>query len=112
MAQRKPRSVTKEFERAVENPPRASYLLRLYVAGTTPKSARAIQNIRAICDERLAGRYRLEVVDIYQCPDLTRPDQIVVAPTLVKKLPLPVRRIIGDLSNTNQVLVGLDLVPL
>ena len=76
----------------------------------TPRSARAISNLRAICDEYLAGRYDLEVIDIYQQPVLTKGEQIVAAPTLIKKLPLPMRRIIGDMSNRGHVLLGLDLV--
>jgi circadian clock protein KaiB len=87
------------------------YTLRLFVTGTTPRSLRAIQNIRAICDEKLEGRYHLEVIDIYQHPELMQKEQIVVAPTLVKSLPLPVRRLIGDLSNKDRILVGLDLLP-
>ena len=89
----------------------AHYLLRLFVAGTTPRSARAIKNIRAICEERLHGRFALEVVDIYQHPEQAKPEQIIVAPTLVKELPLPVRKLIGDLSDKERVLVGLDIVP-
>jgi circadian clock protein KaiB len=76
----------------------------------TPRSARAINNLRAICDEYLAGRYDLEVIDIYQQPVLAKGEQIVAAPTLVKKLPLPMRRIIGDMSNRDHVLLGLNLV--
>ena len=76
----------------------------------TPRSARAINNLRAICDEYLEGLYDLEVIDIYQQPVLTKGEQIVAAPTLIKKLPLPMRRIIGDMSNRNHVLLGLDLV--
>ena len=103
---------TKAFEKALAEQPRAErYLLRLFVSGSTPRSARAIQNIRALCEEKLHGRYDLEVIDIYQHPEQIRPDQVVVTPTLVKKLPLPFRRIIGDLSDKERVLVGLDLVP-
>ena len=87
------------------------YLLRLFVSGITPRSARAIQNIRAICEEKLHGRYELEVIDIYQHTDQARPEQVVVAPTLVKKLPLPARKLIGDLSHRERVLVGLDIRP-
>lgn len=103
----------KAFEEALAGRPVADehYLLRLFVTGSTPRSARAIQNIRAICEEKLPGRYELVVIDIYQHPEQARPEQIVVAPTLVKTLPLPIRRIIGDLSNKERVLVGLDLVP-
>jgi len=85
------------------------YILRLYVTGMTPRSARAVHNVRAICDEYLDGQYDLEVIDIYQQPALTKGEQIVAAPTLIKKLPLPMRRIIGDMSNRERVLLGLDL---
>src|SRR6185312_11045195 len=108
---RKSISDTEAFEKALGSQPADHYLLRLYVTGTTPRSARAIQNIRAICEEKLHGRYDLEVIDIYQHPEQAKPEQVVVTPTLVKQLPLPVRRLIGDLSNAERVLVGLDLVP-
>ena len=85
------------------------YTLRLFVTGTTPKSIKAISNIKKICEEHLKGRYDLEVVDLYLQPDLAKGEQIIAAPTLIKKLPLPLRRIIGDLSGTERVLVGLDL---
>jgi circadian clock protein KaiB len=98
------------FERAASASPADRYVLRLYVTGMTPRSARAVKNLQAICDEYLAGRYDLEVIDIYQQPVLTRGEQIIAAPTLVKKLPLPMRRIIGDMSNRDRVLLGLDLV--
>jgi circadian clock protein KaiB len=112
MKQKNPISETAEFEKALRSRPKAErYLLRLYVTGTTPRSARAIQNIRAICEEKLQGCYDLEVIDIYQHPEQAKPEQVVVTPTLVKKLPLPVRRLIGDLSNAERVLVGLDIVP-
>jgi circadian clock protein KaiB len=102
---------TKAFEEAYAGrPAQPQYCLRLFVSGTTPRSARAIQNIRAICEERLQGRYDLEVIDIFQHPESARPEQIIVTPTLVKKLPLPFRKIIGDLSDRERVLVGLDLV--
>ena len=99
------------FERAAQVPPADRYVLRLYVTGMTPRSARALKNLQAICDEYLEGRYDLEVVDIYQQPVLTKGEQIIAAPTLIKKLPLPMRRIIGDMSNRDRVLIGLDLVP-
>jgi circadian clock protein KaiB len=103
---------TKAFEDALAAEPNAPhYLLRLFVSGTTPRSARAIENIRALCEKRLHGRYDLEVIDIYQHPEYVKPEQIIVTPTLVKKLPLPFRKIIGDLSDTERVLVGMDLVP-
>lgn len=87
------------------------YLLRLYVTGTTARSSRAIRTIKAICEEHLRGRYALEVVDIYQRPALAKDEQIVATPTLVRELPPPLRRLIGDLSDTERVLVGLDLRP-
>ena len=89
----------------------APCVLRLYVAGSTPQSSRAIRNLRAICETNLPGRYVLTVVDLYAQPELAREDQIVVAPTLVRQSPLPVRRVVGDLSNTDRVLVALDLPP-
>ena len=85
------------------------YVLRLYVAGQTPKSVHAIANIKKICEENLKGRYVLDVIDLYQQPQLAQGDQIIAVPTLIKKLPPPLRRIIGDMSNTERVLVGLDL---
>ena len=85
------------------------YLLRLCVTGTTPLSARAIVNIRKICEEHLQGRYDLEVVDISKQPAVAANEQSVAAPTLIKKLPLPLRRFIGDMSQTERILVGLDL---
>jgi circadian clock protein KaiB len=86
------------------------YILRLYVTGMTPRSAHAVANMRAICDEHLEGRYELEVVDIYQQPVLIAGEQIIATPTLIKKLPLPMRRLVGDMSNRERVLLGLDLV--
>jgi circadian clock protein KaiB len=83
--------------------------LRLYVAGQTPKSIRAFANLKALCEENLKGKYEIEVVDLLEKPQLARGDQIVAIPTLVRKLPEPMRKIIGDLSNEERVLVGLDL---
>ncbi len=85
--------------------------LRLYVAGQTPKSVAAFRNLKAICEQHLAGQYAIEVIDLLEHPQLARGDQIVAIPTLVRKLPEPVRKIIGDLSNTDHVLVGLQLRP-
>ncbi len=87
----------------------ARYVLRLYVTGTTRHSARAIVNIRTICEAHLHGRYELEIVDISQHPTLAEGEQIIAAPTLLKKLPLPLRRFIGDMSQTERILLGLDL---
>ncbi len=110
MKRTKKTGTTKAFEKALaRHPPAERYVLRLYVTGITPRSARAIQNIRAICEERLQGRYKLEVIDIYQQPEQVKSDQIIVAPTLVKALPLPVRKLIGDMSQTDRVLLVLDM---
>jgi len=87
----------------------AKYVLRLYVSGSTSKSALAVENIKRICEQHLKNRYDLEVIDIYQQPNLARDEQIVAVPTLIKRLPPPLRRLIGDLSNQKKVLVGLDL---
>jgi circadian clock protein KaiB len=87
----------------------AGYVLRLYVTGNTPHSTRAIINIRKICEEHLQGRYDLEVIDIAQNSTLAVGEQIIAAPTLIKKLPLPLRRFIGDMSNTERILLGMDL---
>ena len=89
----------------------AKHVLRLYVTGVTGKSVRAIQNVRRICDEHLKGAYELEVVDLYKNLPLARGDQIIAAPTLIKRLPAPLRRLIGDMSDEARVLVGLDLRP-
>lgn len=99
-----------DFEQALKEIEDGFYLLRLYVTGSTPKSTRSIQNIKTICEKHLQGRYELEVIDIYQQPELARDDQILAAPTLIKKLPLPLRRMIGDLSSEERVLVGLNLI--
>lgn len=87
------------------------YTLRLFITGSTARSTRAIENMRRICAENLHGRYHLEIIDIYEHPELTKEYQIVAAPTLVKALPLPLRRIIGDLSDKQRVLAGLDVTP-
>ncbi len=102
---------TNRFEKAVSRLGEGRYVLRLYVAGTTPRSAAAIANLKSVCDEHLAGRYDLEVIDIYQLPALAKDHQIVAAPTLIKVLPLPLRRFIGDLSAAEKVLFGLDILP-
>ena len=90
---------------------RSAYVLRLFITGTTPRSARAIANLRRVCEERLKGEYDLEVVDIYQHPESAKEHQIIAAPTLVRMLPLPLRKIIGDLADEDRVLAGLDLAP-
>lgn len=85
------------------------FVLRLYVTGTTARSLRAIQNLRLLCDEYLMDRYELEVVDLYQQPEVAAREQLLAAPTLIKTLPLPLRRLVGDLSDRERVLAGLDL---
>ncbi len=99
------------------SPPKATrraekeWELRLYIAGKTARAVKAFENLQHICEEHLAGHYRIEIIDLLETPTLARGDQIVAVPTLVRKLPVPVRKIIGDLSNTERVLVGLDLRP-
>lgn len=85
------------------------FVLRLYIAGQTPKCVRAFTNLKQICEDHLANRYRIEIIDLLENPQLARGDQILAVPTLVRQLPEPVKKIIGDLSNTERVLVGLDL---
>lgn len=86
-----------------------SFLLQLYVTGSTPQSLRAIKNIKSICENKLKGRYSLEVINLYENPAIAKMEQIIAAPTLIKRLPLPLRRIIGDLSNLDKVLVGMGI---
>ena len=113
VAQRR-RATTSSRGRKAARPPKAPafrYLLRLYITGSSPRSTRAVANVKRICEEHLKGRYDLEVIDIYQQPVLAAGEQVIAAPTLIKKLPEPLRRLIGDMSNTDQVLFGLDLRP-
>jgi circadian clock protein KaiB len=98
-------------KKARARPAAAKYDLRLYVAGNTQKSSAALQNLERICDEHLGGEYRIEVIDLLKNPALARGDQILAIPTLVRRLPSPIRKIIGDLSDTSRVLVGLDVKP-
>jgi circadian clock protein KaiB len=104
-------SSTARLEQAQRKRARQKYLLRLYITGTTPRSMAAVANIRRICEEHLKGRYDLDIIDIYQQKTLAKGEQIIAAPTLIKKLPLPLRRIVGDMSNKERVLLGLDLRP-
>lgn len=108
---RKLHDATGVFEEALNNQAltRAKYILRLYVSGSTGRSLRAINNLKKLCDEHLPNGYDLEVIDIYKDPALAREEQVIAAPTLVKKLPPPIRRFVGDLSNTQKILVGLDI---
>ncbi len=98
-----------EFEGLLARSQDRYYVLRLYVTGTSARSTRAISNVKRICEEHLSGRYQLEVIDLYQQPQLAQSDQIIAAPTLIKELPLPVRRVLGDMSKTERVLVVLGL---
>lgn len=98
-----------ESEQPGSHSRRAKYVLRLYVSGSTLKSALAVENIKRICEQYLKNRYDLKVIDIYQQPNLAREEQIVAVPTLIKRLPSPLRRLVGDMSNLKKVLFGLDL---
>jgi circadian clock protein KaiB len=100
---------TKMIDLAMAESGRDKYLLRLYITGTTSRSVLALTNLKRICEEYLEGRYELEVIDLYRMPSLAKDEQIIAAPTLIKKLPLPFRRIIGDMSDVEKVLMGLDL---
>ncbi len=111
MDDKKVKDSTAEFEQNFRNLGKGTLLLRLFITGMTPRSIRAIENIQSICKEHLKGRYELEVIDIYQQPELAREKEILAAPTLIKELPPPLRRFIGDLSDKEKILVRLDLVP-
>ena len=111
MKQKKVIDSNKSFERVLKKPLKEKYVLRLYVTGMTPKSTLAIQNIKKICDGELHGRCDFEVIDIYQRPILADGEQIIATPTLIKKLPLPLRRFIGDMSDKERIVLGLDLKP-
>lgn len=102
---------TAEFEQALAHTGAGHYVLRLYLTGTTRRSVRAVDTIKTLCEQNLKGRYELEVVDLYQQPDRAKMAQIFAAPTLVKELPLPLRRLIGDLTNPDRVLLALNLKP-
>ena len=109
MERKRGKTGSEEFEKAVAYRDRAKYVLRLYVTGMTPKSTQAIANVQKLCETHLAGRYELKVIDIYQQPKLAKGEQIIAAPTLIKKPPLPLRKLIGDMSDTERFLVGIDL---
>jgi circadian clock protein KaiB len=108
------KAVSRRAKAAARKPLKAPkplvYTMRLYVTGVTPRSTRAIANLRRLCEEHLHGRYKLEVVDVYQQPQLARDGQIIAAPTLIKKFPLPLKKFIGDMSNTRNLLIGLELL--
>ena len=105
------RDATEAFEEALKEKAlkRAKYILRLYVTGSSHRSLRAVYNLKKLCDEYLPDEYDLEVIDIYKDPGAAREEQIIAAPTLVKRLPRPIRKFVGDMSNTQKILVGLDL---
>jgi len=103
--------VTDTYEQALKQKKTEHYVLRLYIAGNNPRSQMAVENVKKICEENLKGRYDLEIIDIYQDQTKNPVDLILAAPTLIKKLPLPLRRVIGDMTQKDKVLVGLDLVP-
>jgi circadian clock protein KaiB len=107
MAEQK--DTTQEFEEAIKRLSEEKYVLRLFVAGMSPKSLQAIENIKRICERYLPGRYQLEVIDVYQQPILAKDGQIVAAPTLIKELPPPLRKLVGSMSDTERVLIGMDL---
>lgn len=111
MRKKKEEDATAALTRAAKAQAQAHYLLKLYVAGVTPRSSGAIRSITDLCKTHLQGRYALEIIDIYQQPALAAGEQIIAAPTLIKKLPLPLRRLIGDMANQDKLLVGLDLRP-
>jgi len=98
-----------QMKQAASHSRQAKYVLRLYISGSTSKSARAVESIKQVCEKHLKNRYDLEVIDIHQQAHLARDEQIVAVPTLIKRLPLPLRRLIGDMSNQKKVLFGLDL---
>jgi circadian clock protein KaiB len=100
-----------EFEKASGEKGKEKYVLRLFVSGMTPKSIQAIDNLKKICEEQLHGRYNLEIIDISQQPGSVKKQEIIATPTLIKELPKPIRRIIGDLSNKERILIGLNLKP-
>lgn len=105
------RSTTERFEDALSRKPgrRAEYILRLFVAGSTPRSLKAISNLKRFCEENFPDDYDLEIIDIYKNPEAVRDEDIIAAPTLIKKLPAPLRRFVGDLSNNEKLLVGMGL---
>jgi circadian clock protein KaiB len=106
---KRPLTIKEKLEAASRDSGKQEYVLRLYVAGMTPRSQEAIRSVTALCREHLAGRYDLQVVDIYQQPVLAKGEQIIAAPTLIKKLPLPLRKLIGNMADEEKILVGLDL---
>ena len=111
MTGKKVKTCTEEFSQAVAGQAGKKYVLRLYVTGMTPKSTKAIANVQNLCEKYLEGFYELKIIDIYQQPQMARDEQIIATPTLIKQLPLPIRRLIGDMSDTERFLTGIDLKP-
>ena len=111
MVSRPKHDVTAEYEAAIAGEDKVRYVLRLYVTGLTPRSLSAIESTKRTCEEHLKGRYELEVIDLSKRPSLAAGEQIIAAPTLIKVLPAPLRRLVGDLSDSERVLLGLDLQP-
>ena len=105
------KTVVQEFERAVADSSDSKFILSLYIVGMTTRSKKAITNIKKICDEHLAGRYELEIIDLTKSPELAKSEQITATPALVKQLPLPLRKLIGDMSDSEKLLAGIGLKP-
>ncbi|HBE20036.1 MAG TPA: thiol-disulfide isomerase [Cyanobacteria bacterium UBA11149] len=110
MDNKQTKNYTEIFEQALAQRDNRHYYFRLYIAGMTPRSLRAIENIKKICDDYINGGYRLEIIDVYQQPGLGKKDNIVAVPTLVKILPTPLQRIVGDMSHTEEIVLELDLL--
>jgi len=104
-----PKNIAEDYEKALRDRDRRTYVLRLFVAGMLPRSLESISAIRKICEERLSGRYDIEIIDIYQHPELAREEQVIAAPTLIKTLPPPLRKFIGNLLDEERILKGLDI---
>lgn len=112
MPRQKLKQSIREFEKAAPGAAtNKKFILKLYVSGATRRSSRAVENIRAFCEEHLKGRYELEIIDIYQQPELLEKEQVIAAPTLIKQLPPPLRKLIGDMSDEGKILVGLNIKP-
>jgi circadian clock protein KaiB len=109
MPTKKSSGSSRAIEPSLRRTRKRKYILRLYITGMTPRSMRAIENVKSICDDYLTGRYELQVIDIYQQPKLAKGEQIIAVPTLIKKLPAPLKRMIGDMADADRVLMGLDL---
>lgn len=111
MSKKTPNNAKSRMEKTIVRRRSEKFILRLFITGTTPASVAAVLNLKKICDEYLDGRYELDVIDIYQHPEAARDEQIIAAPTLIKKLPLPIRKFIGDMADKERILAGLNLEP-